>query len=158
MIDVKVGPMRAIKVAMLNHYGSYDTIGDTFEKLFQWVETFNVPVQRTIGIYYDNPDFVKEKDLRSAACVEVPDHFQITDRGNLSLLILSSIPGGEYASARFVGPYDKLSAVWTEMTSIIEEQRGLTINGTAAAFEVYVNDAEDTPPNQLITELYMPLA
>lgn len=140
---------------MLRHSGSYEKIGDAFDKLWKWVEYNRVPAQRTIGIYWDNPDHTPTRLLRSAACVEVPQGYLVGDFGGLPLEI-AEIVGGNYATARYVGPYDEMHKAWTEMTDIVENRLRKTIKEDPA-FEVYVNDAEDTPPAQLITELYMPV-
>lgn len=140
---------------MLRHTGPYDTIGPKFDELWGWVENVNVPVKRTIGVYYDNPDFVPASQLRSAACVEVPIGYQISLRGGLPLE-LAELAGGDYATTRFVGPYEDLAPIWTELTRQTEGPLRKTISDNPA-FEVYVNDASNTPPQQLITELYMPV-
>jgi AraC family transcriptional regulator len=157
MLNVKVSRFPAIHTVMLKRFGPYEGIGEAFDALFAWVEANNVPVQRTIGVYWDNPDYVDAPTLRSAACVEVPQGVEITNPGQLRLLI-EDIPAGQYATTRYVGPYENLTAVWTEFTNHVEGHLGLTINPTLGAFEVYVNDAEKTPPDQLVTELFMPVS
>ena len=144
-----------IRVAILRHTGPYDGIGPVFDRLWAWVEANQVEVQRTIGIYYDNPDFVPAAQLRSAACVEVRGAYQAGDTGGLPITV-EEIPGGTYATSRHVGSYDELAKVWTDLTNYVEKTLGRTI-GDGPAFEVYVNDAFETPENQLITELYMPV-
>ncbi len=155
-MNIQVNNLPAARIVMLRHTGSYDGIGDVFDKLWTWVSSHNVPVQRTIGIYWDNPDEVPTEKLRSAACVEIPDSYQITDSGGLSL-ILDQLAPGDYATTRYVGPYENLGPVWGELTSYVEQtlRRAISEN---PAFEVYVNDPSDTPPSQLITDLFMPLA
>jgi AraC family transcriptional regulator len=130
-------------------------MGPVFEALWKWVEAHSVPATRSIGIYYDNPDFVPANQLRAAACAEVPASFQIGERDGLPL-ILTNLEGGSYATTRFTGPYEDLAPVWTQLTEHVEGTMRKKIRDTPA-FEVYVNDPEDTPPAQLVTELYMPV-
>ena len=144
-----------IRVVMLRHTGSYDGIGPVFDQLWSWVTSQNVPVQRTIGIYWDNPDEVPVAKLRSAACVEIPTDYQVTDGGGLTL-VLDNIAAGEYATTRYVGPYENLAAQWSDLGTFAEQTMGRTISQNPA-FEVYVNDPSDTAPHDLITELYMPV-
>ena len=153
---VKVIQQDPIHVVMLRHTGPYDQISGTFDQLWNWVSSNNVQVQRMIGIYYDNPDVTPASQLRSAACVEVPAGFQITNSGGLPLEI-QDIAGGAYATMRFVGPYEKLAPVWSNFTQYIEGTLKRKISDPNPAFEVYVNDPSSTPPNQLITDLFMPL-
>ena len=140
---------------MFRHTGSYDQLGDKFEQLWNWVTNSGVPAKRTIGIYWDNPDFTPTNRLRSAACVEVPIGTELENHGPLPIE-LSEIAGGNYATTTFVGSYDKLAPVWTQFTAQIEGALNRTITQNPA-FEVYVNDASETPPEKLITELYTPV-
>lgn len=155
-VQVQFVQFAPIPVVMIRHTGPYDGLGPVFDQLFGWVGSQGVEVKRTIGIYWDNPDFTPAAQLRSAACVEVSPFFNLQPYPGLSLE-LSSIAGGSYAKTRFVGPYEKLEGVWSEFTRQIEQQYRREISDNPA-FEVYVNDASETPPDQLITELFMPLA
>jgi AraC family transcriptional regulator len=154
-MNAQVIHLDPVRIVMLRHTGSYDGIGPVFDKLWGWVESNSVPVLRTIGIYWDNPDEVPVNKLRSAACVEIPADYQVTDSGGLSL-ILDQLAPGDYAMASCVGPYENLAAEWTNLTTYCENTIRRKISNNPA-FEVYVNDPSDTPPSQLITELYMPL-
>lgn len=154
-MNVQVVREFPIRVLMMRHTGPYEQIGPKFDQLWSFIESNGIETLRTIGIYYDNPDFTPASQLRSAACFEVRGGFQTS---NLAPgITLEEIPGGEYAMTRFVGPYDNLGPVWGEFTGYIENTLRRTIHEQNAAFEVYVNDASETPPSQLITDLYMPL-
>jgi len=153
---VNIEQLDSIPIVMLHHTGPYDKIGEAFERLWRWVGEHQVPVRRTIGIYWDNPDYVDAAQLRSAACVEIPPGFAVPDPGNLPLRV-SAIESGSYATTRYVGPYDQMASVWTNFTTAIEDGLKREISDKPA-FEVYVNDPADTPASELITELYMPLA
>ena len=154
-MDAQIIQCEPVRIVMLRHTGSYDDIGPVFDQLWTWVSSHNVPVQRTIGIYWDNPDEVPVAKLRSAACVEIPADYQVTDSGGLSL-ILDQIAAGDYATTRFVGPYEQLAPVWTNLITYCEQTMSRKVSENPA-YEVYVNDASDTPSSQLITELFMPL-
>ena len=155
-LNIQVHAFPAIPVVMLEHIGPYDGLSAEFDRLWAWVEANGVPAKRTIGIYYDNPDHVPSSRLRSAACVEVPDSFAIVDAGGLALSV-GRIAAGEYATLRFVGPYEDLAEVWSGMTDHIERRMRRRIVDDVPAFEVYVNDASDTAPEDLVTDLYMPV-
>lgn len=147
--------MQPMSVVMIEHRGSYDKLTLVFDQLWEWVERYEVPVTRTLGVFLDNPDHKIAWLLRSAACVEVPADYEIPAKDGLKL-IKTEVGGGRYAMTRYVGPYDEMKPVWQEFTRRIEQELGYTITD-AAAIEVYVNDASDTPPDQLITDLYMPV-
>lgn len=154
-MNVQVISVAPIPVVMLRHRGPYDGLSDSFDRLWSWASAHGVPAGRLIGVYWDNPDYVAASQLRSAACVEVPASFAFTDLGGLRLEA-STIAGGTYATARFVGPYEDLAPVWSGLTEYIEGDLRRRI-GDDPAFEVYVNDPSDTAPRDLITDLYMPV-
>ena len=155
-MNAQITQIPPIPVAMLKHTGSYDGIGAKFDQLWSWVSDNGIPAQRTIGIYWDNPEFTPANQLRSAACVELPMGYQATNNGSLPITF-EEIAGGEYAIFKFVGPYENLEMAWSALTRWIENDQKRTISENPA-FEVYVNDPTDTPSDKLITELYMPLA
>jgi len=152
-MNYQVIQLAPIRVAMLRHTGSYDEVGPVFDKLWQWVESHKVPVLRSIGIYWDDPDEMPASQLRSAACVEIPPDYQV---GGWGAPEVSQISGGTYVTATFTGPYEDLAPVWNDLSSYCENDLRRTIS-EEPAFEVYVNDPSDTPANQLVTELYMPV-
>jgi glutathionylspermidine synthase/DNA gyrase inhibitor GyrI len=154
-MNVQLVQMSALRIVMIRHIGPYELISPVFDRLCNWATSQGVPVQRIIGIYWDNPDFTPSARLRSAACVQVPINYQITNNMGLPLE-LSQIAGGPYATTTFVGPYENLAPVWTNFTNYIERSLRRQISQNPA-FEVYVNDASTTPPQQLVTELYMPV-
>ncbi len=154
-MQVEIKQLTPIPVVMWRHVGPYEELSGIFDQLWEWVNSRSVPVKRTIGIYWDNPDYVPASRLRSAACVEVPPNFLLQDTAGLALTF-EHIAGGTYATTSYVGPYEGLTRVWTAFTNTIEGTMRRQISQNPA-FEVYVNDASDTPPDKLITELYMPL-
>lgn len=154
-MNVQVNFQSPIRVVMMRHTGPYEGIAPVFDKLWSWVEANGVEIQRTIGIYYDNPDVTPAAQLRSAACFEVRGAYQMTNNGGMPVSV-EEIPGGNYAVTRHVGSYDGLEKVWSDFTAYIEGPLGKTISDNPA-FEVYVNDPSETPENQLITDLYMPV-
>lgn len=144
-----------IPVLMYRHTGPYEELSAKFDQLWEWVQSQSIPAKRSIGIYYDNPDYVPASQLKSAACIELPLGHHFTSFGNQPWQV-GQIAGGKYVTYRHVGPYEILEPIWSQLTKHIEETMKLTISDEPA-FEVYVNDASDTPANQLITELYMPV-
>lgn len=155
-MNIQIVQLNPINLAMIRHTGPYEELSPEFDRLWQWVEAQSVPVQRTIGIYYDNPDYVPARQLRSAACVEIPSGYSIANTNGLPITP-GTLLGGSYATTRFVGPYEQLAMVWSSLTGYVENNLRRTISQDQPAFEVYVNDASDTPSDQLITELYMPV-
>ncbi|MBL8060380.1 MAG: GyrI-like domain-containing protein [Chthonomonas sp.] len=155
-MNVQIIQSEPIPVVMLRHTGPYEQLAPKFDQLWGWVTANGVPVQRTLGIYWDNPEFTPAHQLRSAACVEVPVGYSLGDTGGLALE-LQHLPSGEYATYRYVGPYEAMEPVYGQLINHIENTLGRGISDNPA-FEVYVNDPSETPADQLITDIFMPLS
>ena len=66
----------------------------------------------------------------------------------------SEIPAGKYASCVFTGPYRDIEPAYNALSQWIKE------NGyefTGVAYELYLNDPDVTPSNELKTEILFPL-
>jgi effector-binding domain-containing protein len=66
----------------------------------------------------------------------------------------SKIPAGKYASCVFTGPYSDIEPAYNALTKWIKEN-GYEVTGIA--YELYLNDPDVTPPNELKTEILFPL-
>lgn len=155
-MEVHIIQQSPIRIAKVRHTGPYEQIGSAFERLWEWVQAHDVPASRMIGLYYDNPDFIPTDELRSAACVEIPHSYDVVNRSGTPIEV-GMISGGDYATTRYMGPYEKMGAVWSEFTQHVEGTLKRALSDEPA-MEVYVNDPSDTPPDRLITDLYLPLA
>jgi effector-binding domain-containing protein len=66
----------------------------------------------------------------------------------------SELPGGPAAVYTHVGPYDELRHGWSRLDELLDDA-GLARSGPG--WESYVDDPEETPPDQLRTEIVVPL-
>ncbi len=152
MFQVEIKNLPAIHAVTLNHSGSYQSIGKTFETLSGLLHMRNMvnqPVQ-LVGIYYDDPAVVGEAELRSQAGV-------ILAAENVAPpLQRTEITGGKYAVLRHVGAYSDLAAAYQWLYQNWLMQSGEQ-PADAPPFELYLNTPMDTAPADLITEIHIPL-
>lgn len=66
----------------------------------------------------------------------------------------TEMPGGQFATYKHVGPYDAIESAYNTLGAWID-RKGYDICGDA--FEVYLNDPAETPPEQLETQIYFPV-
>lgn len=152
MFQVEIKNLPAIHAVTLNHSGSYQSIGKTFETLSGLLymrNMVNQPVQ-LVGIYYDDPALVAETELRSQAGVILAAENVVPP------LQCTEITGGKYAVLRHVGAYSDLAAAyqWLYQNWLMQSGEQLA---DAPLFELYLNTPMDTAPADLITEIHIPL-
>ena len=104
-----------------------------------------------IGVYHDSPADVAAADLRSHAAFEVGPDTQI----NLPLQEMT-LSGGRHAVLTFKGPYAGLQAAYDQLFGIWLPKSGEE-PGDGPMFEIYLNSPMDTAPDDLLTEICMPL-
>jgi len=150
-VETKIVPN--MRLAALSHEGDYSEGSICYQKVATILSTGNHwPQTRGMaGIYYDNPDVTPTAELRSHAGVlwagdAVPEGLE--DVG---------IDGGNYAILHFKGPYSGLKQAYEFLYGawLSESQQDLR---DAPSFEVYLNDPTNTAPDDLLTDIYMPLA
>jgi AraC family transcriptional regulator len=141
-------------VALIEHGGDYQLAGNVFERLITIAATTGLltPDTRTIGIFYDDPESVPQADLRSAACITVPDDW--TPSGELTE---AYVEGGRYARIIHTGPYTELKTAYdwlyqTWLPASADEPRNLP------CVEEYLNDPRQVSAKDLETAVMMPLA
>ncbi|MEW6644126.1 MAG: AraC family transcriptional regulator [Pseudomonadota bacterium] len=152
--DVEIRRVQPLRAAAIDHTGSYMQIGKAFDPLFGWCAMRGLlgGGMRTFGIYYDDPMWCAEAELRSRACVVVGQPFTAEPP-----VQEAEIPGGVCAVLRYRGPYaamrDAYQWLYGEwLTGAGEEP------ADGPVFEEYLNNPRDTAPNDLLTDIYLPLA
>lgn len=141
-----LAPLRAIG---LEHRGPYIGIGRAFETLYGRLAAqgrLDMPF-RSIGVYRDDPAAVAAKDLRACACVVSP---------RLDALADVDIAGGPHAVLRYRGPYATMAEVYRWMYGCWLVESGHEA-ADAPVIEEYLNDPRTTSPNDLLTDICLPL-
>lgn len=153
-MDVRIERREPTRVVALRHIGPFPLIGQKFGVLGQWAAENHVPVLGSLGVWYDDPLTVAESELRSDACLVVQSDYEVPT--NSLGLRIDVVGGGEYATTSQFGPYDGLAAAWDSFCN-----DGLPSLGRKAAqapsFEIYVNDCSKVKPEEVRTDLYVPL-
>jgi len=152
-MNVQIKEIEPMNVAFIHHIGPYAEIAAAYEKLMSWAGKNGLigPQTKVIGLYYDDPEDTPADKCRSDACITVDG--DVKTEGEIGT---KTIFGGDYAVATHVGSYDKLIDAWNYLYGQWPSKSGREAS-FAPAIEIYLNSPEDTPPEELITELYMPL-
>jgi AraC family transcriptional regulator len=153
-MDVRIERVVPMRVAFMRNIGPYNTCGATWEKLCRWAGPRRLLGPRTlfIGLSHDDPQITPPEKLRYDACFTVGKEF--TPEGEVGV---QEIGGGEYAVTTHRGPYEKLNETYATLCGQWMPAHGREL-GSAPCFEIYRNDPNSTPPEDLITDVYVPLA
>jgi len=153
MYQVEILTLPKLRVAAIEHRGDYQLTGKAFERLMTVAATTGLltPDTRTIGIYRDDPVSVPQDELKSTACITVPDDWAPSGE-----LTEAHIEGGRYARIVHTGPYTELKTAYdwlyqTWLPNSAEEPRNLP------CLEEYLNNPRQVPVKDLETAVMMPL-
>ncbi|MBK6294721.1 MAG: AraC family transcriptional regulator [Rhodoferax sp.] len=151
---VEVRHVPAVQLAGIAHRGPYMQVGRAFEVAFTRMAAQGLarPGMRWMAVYDDDPFAVPEAQLHSRAGLSLPP-------GGVPQPPLEpfTLGGGRCAVLRHQGPYATMRAAYQWLYG-----RWLVQSGYEAAnspvFEEYLNNPRDTAPDQLLSDIYLPLA
>ena len=149
--DVQVRSVPVMRLVTEAHTGSFMDIGAAFGRLFGALAMRGWPVDSTrmIGVYLDDPSAVAEDNLRSLAGA-------LIDGEAPAGLPTFDLPARDYAVLRYKGPYSDMRPAYRWMFGTWLPQSGREV-ADAPVLEEYLNNPRDTPPGELLTNLYLPL-
>jgi len=156
MIDVRITTLPARRLLAVAHHGDYQGIGPVFDRVYATAAALGLlrPDTVSLGIYHDDPDATPKDQLRSHACVSIPDDFQLEKAPDGCELL--NLPGGEHAIGIHKGPYRTLHDSYRWFFG-----QWLPSSGREPAHtpvhEIYLNDPQTTPEAELITHICLHL-
>ena len=152
-MEIRFEQRKPVRVACVRHVGPYQECGPAWERLCTFAAEKGLfgPGTLQIGIGHDSPDVTPAEKLRYDACLTVDDRFQA--EGDVGVL---ELPGGEYAVGTHRGPYSGLPEAYRWIFGQWLPTSGRQLRA-APCFEIYVNDPTTTPPEDLVTEICLPL-
>ena len=141
------------RVAFIRHVGPYGTVGPTFHRLMAWAGQRGLlgPQTLIVAIPYDDPEVTPADKVRCDCCVTVGKGAQ--PEGEIGI---QTLEGGECAVLTHVGPYRQLGESYRWLFGTWLPSSGRETRH-APAFEIARNSPENTPPEQLRTDIYLPL-
>lgn len=150
-VEIITDPSR--RLAAMSHQGSYFELGNTFQKVASVFAARNLwpHAQGMMAVYYDDPSAVAPDKLKSHAGVIVGHDFEVPE--NLEEVLLE---GGQMAVMHFKGPYAGLQAAYEYLYGKWLPESGEELRD-APVYESYLNSPADTAPDELLTDIYVPL-
>lgn len=145
--EVQIVELTAQPAAVIEFKTTHATLpqklGDAYTALYKYLQQVGAPMA--------GPPFALYRDVSGPEWTVVagfPVSQPVAPEGDITM---GEMPGGKAAMMQHLGPYEQLSASWGVLEKWIEAQ-GHSKN--ALAWELYTNDPDHTPPEQLETLLY----
>jgi len=153
-MKVRIEQVEPMRVAFVRHVGPYHEVETAWERLCTRLGKDGLlgPGTKFIGICYDDPEVTAPEKLRYEACVTVDNDFEAQDDVGVQ-----TIGGGEYAVTTHVGPYSLLGQTYATLLGQWLPRSGRELR-SEPSLEFYLNAPESTDLEDLITDIYAPLA
>lgn len=152
-MEARIENRDATRVAFMRHVGPYDQVGQTWQTFMGWAGQRGLLNAGTaaIGLCHDDPDVTPPEKIRYDTCVPVSAEFE--PEGDVGVQVIG---GGEYAVATHRGPYERLNETYAALLGrwLPEHNREPK---TGPCFEVYRNNPMTTAPENLLTDVHVPL-
>jgi AraC family transcriptional regulator len=154
MYPVTIEDLAPARAAGVLHLGPYPGIGMAFQRLGAVLAARSLfaQVRAMIAVYHDAPGSKPDAELRSHAAVIIGDDFPADIEG----LEYFDLAGGKHAVMAHKGPYATLGGAYEWLYGKWLPQSGEEPRD-APPVELYVNDPRTTPPDQLRTDVRLPL-
>ncbi|AFO88816.1 AraC family transcriptional regulator [Phaeobacter inhibens] len=148
---IRTEPARTL--AALAHKGAYSEIGRSFEAFSALCTARNLwpQMRQMIGVYLDSPDTVPDAELRSYAGASTAEGVALPED-----MEEVALPGGKTAVMTYKGPYSGIHAAYGDLFGAWLPRSGEE-PADAPCYEIYLNDPHQVAPEELLTEICLPL-
>ena len=152
-VEVRVKTLDAARVAYVRYVGPFDGVGRGWGELCAWAGPRDLlgPQARFLACWLDDPEVTSADRLRADVCITIRK-----DAKPEGAVGVRDIPGGEYAVATHRGPYSRLEETYAGLCGVWAPDARREFCGWPG-FEVYLNNPQTASPEELLTEIHMPL-
>lgn len=162
-MDVHIRTFPVVLTAAVRYTGPYDQSGPAWETLWGELGKRNLiaPETLAISVCHDDPDVTPNDKLRMECCLTLPEGTteqspELHDLVSTTNLYLRHVGGGEYAAMLIRGPYSLLHPAYRSLFGHWFPQSGREPDN-APSFEIYYNNPQECAPEDLKTEIFIPL-
>lgn len=153
-IDIKIKDIQPMAVAFLNVKGHYSQIPMAFEKLYRWiVQKGYKPVGPAIAVYYNTPGQVPDDQLSWELRSQLSD--DVVEGGpDAEGLGVKKLNAQRMATTIYKGPYENIEPTYATLNTWVMTNN-YEISGPIE--ELYLNNPNETPAEEPITEIRLPI-
>ncbi len=153
-MNVRIETLPERKIALVRETGPYmESSERAWKALCAWAGPLGLigPATLLIGIGHDDPSVTAPEAIRYDAAITLDREVSPT-----APVTLGTLPGGDYAIITHQGPYDTLEDTYRTIMGQWLPQSGREFR-MIPGFEVYRNNPDTTPPQELLTDVHIPL-
>ena len=153
--DAEVKELPERNVACIRHIGPYPEIGKAIEKIFAWAGPKGLiqsPTTQVLAVYHDDPGKVDVSELRSDACVTVPEGTEAD--GDVQTM---KIPGGLFAVAHVEIAPSEYGDAWDKLVGEWMPENEHQSDAERLCYELYLNDPDQHPEKKHIVDICEPI-
>jgi len=153
--NAEVKELPELNVACVRHVGPYTEIGGAVEKIFAWAGQkglIRFPGTQVLAVYYEDPKTVDASELRSDACLTVPEGTPVD--GDVKTM---KIPGGKFAVAHVEIDPSEYGAAWNQLIGEWMPGNGYRPDEGRLCYELYLNDPKQHPENKHVVDVCEPI-
>jgi len=154
VMNVRIETLPDRAILRVRETGPYmESAERAWSALCAWAGPKNLlgPQTLFIGIGHDDPSITAPEKIRFDAAITVDKPIAPE-----APVVADTLPGGEYAIVTHKGPYGQLEDTYKRIMGQWLPQSGREFRGTPG-FEIYRNDPASTPPEELLTDVHIPL-
>ncbi|MEM1184762.1 MAG: AraC family transcriptional regulator [Planctomycetota bacterium] len=156
-MELRIERREPCRIAFVRHEGPYGEVGTAWATLMKWGWTkmmFGKP--DTFGLCFDDPDVTPAERLRYEACMVVDAKAKV--KGEVRS---KDLAGGTYAVGVHEGSFETIGETYAGLCAQVASEaisgKQWTL-GDPPSMEVYLTDPRKTEPEDLRTEVWMPVA
>lgn len=142
-------------VAVLSHRGP-GMLGETIRRFISWRRENNLGPKNsaTFNVFYSDPQVERPEDFRLDLCAGLGESQSVA--ANAQGVVAGTIAGGRCAALRYVGSDDLLASAFHYLYTVWLPQSG-EMARPDPPFCQRLSVFPDTPENQAVVELFLPL-
>lgn len=145
------GPETCATLAMR---GPFDQMPQAFERVYGWLQAQgHVPQGMPVAVYLNDPSEVEPADALWEIWAPIEQDAEQYGPDTEGLAI-KRIPTMTVATTMHQGPYEGVAPAYERLGAWIAD-KGLQMAGPP--MEAYLNDPYEVPPEQILTEVMMPV-
>ena len=153
-VDVKIVDFPAINMAVMEHRGAPNLLGQTIASFIQWRKQNELPPSRsrTFNLVYDDPAITPPQDYRFDLGCEIKNSIN----NQSDNIVNKMIPAGLCAVIRHIGSDDGLASVVNDLYGSWLDESDYETRDFPLFFE-RVRFFPDVAENETITDVYLPV-